>query len=49
MATATLTATRRDATGKGVARKLRAEGKVAAVIYGHNREPQALAVPTREL
>ena len=49
MATATLTATRRDATGKGVARKLRADGQVPAVIYGHNREPQALAVPTREL
>ncbi|HEX6060115.1 MAG TPA: 50S ribosomal protein L25/general stress protein Ctc [Gemmatimonadaceae bacterium] len=49
MATANLTATRRDDTGKGVARKLRASGQIPAVIYGHNREPQSLAVPSREL
>jgi large subunit ribosomal protein L25 len=49
MATANLTATRRDDTGKGVARKLRASGQIPAVIYGHNREPQSLVVPSREL
>ena len=49
MATATLTATRRDATGKGVARKLRADGQVPAVIYGHGREPQSLAISSRDL
>ena len=49
MATANLTATRRDDTGKGVARKLRASGQMPAVIYGHNREPQSLVVPSREL
>ena len=49
MATANLTATRRDATGKGVARKLRADGQIPAVIYGHNREPQSLAVSSRDL
>jgi large subunit ribosomal protein L25 len=49
MATANLTATRRDAKGKGVARKLRADGQVPAVIYGHNREPQSLAVSARDL
>ena len=49
MATANLTATRRDDTGKGVARKLRADGRIPAVIYGHNREPQSLAVSARDL
>jgi large subunit ribosomal protein L25 len=49
MATANLTATRRDATGKGVARKLRADGQVPAVIYGHNRQPQSLAISARDL
>ena len=49
MATATLTATRRDDTGKGVARKLRADGQIPAVIYGHNREPQSLTVSSRDL
>ena len=49
MATATLSATPRTDTGKGVARKLRGQGQVPGVIYGHAREPQPLAVPTREL
>ena len=49
MATANLTATRRDGTGKGIARKLRADGQIPAVIYGHNREPQSLAVSARDL
>ena len=39
-----LAATLRTTTGKGVARSLRREGRVPAVIYGHGREPQALAV-----
>ncbi|HRP08981.1 MAG TPA: 50S ribosomal protein L25 [Gemmatimonadales bacterium] len=39
-----LAATSRTNTGKGVARSLRREGRVPAVIYGHGREPQALAV-----
>ena len=47
--TATLTATPRAETGKGVARKLRAAGDVPAVIYGHNREPQSLTVNARDL
>jgi large subunit ribosomal protein L25 len=47
--TATLTATPRAETGKGVARKLRAAGQVPAVIYGHNREAQSLAIDAREL
>lgn len=49
MATANLSAKTRSATGKGVARKLRAAGEVPAVIYGHNREPQSLAVNAHEL
>jgi large subunit ribosomal protein L25 len=48
MATAQLTATTRDTTGKGAARSLRSGGQIPAVIYGHAREPQSLAVPTRE-
>jgi large subunit ribosomal protein L25 len=49
MASATLAAELRTETGKGVARKLRAAGRVPAVIYGHNREPQSLSVDAREL
>ena len=49
MASATLSATPRTGTGKGAARQLRREGQVPAVIYGHNREPQSLSVPAREL
>lgn len=49
MATATLSATRRTGTGKGVARTLRREGMIPAVIYGHQRQAEALAVPAREL
>ena len=48
MASATLSAEMRNDRGKGVARKLRAAGRVPGVIYGHGREPQSLAVPTRE-
>jgi large subunit ribosomal protein L25 len=49
MATATLSATRRTETGKGVARSLRREGQIPAVIYGHKRDPQPLAIPARDL
>ena len=48
MATAQLGAEPRTETGKGVARKLRAQGRVPGVIYGHGREPQALTVNARE-
>jgi large subunit ribosomal protein L25 len=48
MATAQLSATTRDAVGKGAARTLRSAGQIPAVIYGHAREPQALAIPSRE-
>jgi large subunit ribosomal protein L25 len=49
MASAQLSAQARDKGGKGVARKLRSEGRIPAVVYGHGRDPQALSIPTREL
>jgi large subunit ribosomal protein L25 len=44
-----LVASRREGTGKGVARKLRASGQVPAVLYGHGMEPVSLSVDSREL
>ena len=41
---ATLQAAKRADTGKGVARALRREGKIPGVIYGHNREPEAVVI-----
>jgi large subunit ribosomal protein L25 len=49
MASAQLSATLRDGTGKGSARTLRAQGRIPAVIYGHGRDPQSLAIDTREI
>jgi large subunit ribosomal protein L25 len=49
MASATLSASVRENSGKGAARSLRSSGRVPAVIYGHGRNPQALSVETREL
>lgn len=39
----------RESFGKGAARKLRAAGKVPAVLYGHGSEPQHLAVDAHAL
>jgi len=44
MASVPFSATKRTTTGKGVARKLRAAGKVPAVIYGHAREALSLEI-----
>jgi large subunit ribosomal protein L25 len=49
MATASLNASIRSERGTGVARKLRQTGHVPAIIYGHGREPQSLAINTREV
>ena len=49
MATASLKAAVRDGRGTGEARKLRQSGQVPAIIYGHGREPQSLAINTREV
>ena len=39
----------RNSFGKGAARKLRAAGKIPAVIYGHGAEPQHVSVPGHEV
>jgi large subunit ribosomal protein L25 len=49
MASVPFVATTRDATGKGVARKLRATGQVPAIIYGHSRAPQTLSLDAHQL
>ena len=49
MASANLSVTARENSGKGVARSLRRDGRVPAVIYGHGREPQTLSINTRDL
>jgi large subunit ribosomal protein L25 len=45
----TLNATPRTGSGKGVARKLRASGKVPAVMYGHGDRTIPLSVDAHEL
>src|SRR5512141_623619 len=49
MASANLSVSARENSGKGVARSLRREGRVPAVIYGHGREPKTLSINTRDL
>jgi large subunit ribosomal protein L25 len=49
MATVSLSANSRDATGKGAARTLRSQGQIPAVIYGHGRDPLPLALNARDL
>jgi large subunit ribosomal protein L25 len=49
MANASLAAQARTETGTGVARKLRQAGQIPAIIYGHGRDPQSLAVNSREV
>ena len=44
-----LKAERRDGTGKGVARRLRAAGRVPGVLYGHGEEPVTLSVAALDL
>ena len=46
---ATLNATARTGSGKGGARKLRASGKVPAVVYGHGDKNVPLALDRHEL
>ncbi|AWB89800.1 50S ribosomal protein L25/general stress protein Ctc [Homoserinimonas hongtaonis] len=43
-----IVAEQRENFGKGFARRLRAEGKIPAVLYGHGTEPQHLALPGHE-
>ena len=46
---ATLLATPRTRAGKGVARSLRREGRIPAVIYGRGRDPEAIDVDTTSI
>src|ERR1044071_1315865 len=48
MATAQLSASVRNDSGKGVARTLRREGRIPGVIYGHARAPQSLSISAKE-
>ncbi|GBC86146.1 General stress protein CTC [bacterium HR12] len=44
-----LVAERREGTGKGVARKLRAAGRVPAIVYGRGMEPIPVSVDAKDL
>jgi len=47
--TLTLSAEARDRAGKGASRALRREGRVPAVIYGNNEDPQTVHVEEKSL
>lgn len=49
MAETALSAEYREATGKGSARKLRARGRIPAIVYGRDREPLSLITDPRAL
>jgi large subunit ribosomal protein L25 len=44
-----LKATARDGRGKGAARRLRAEGLVPGVLYGHGLEPISISMSSQDL
>src|SRR5688500_1764438 len=48
MAEVKLEVTRREGTGKGVARRARAAGKVPGVVYGRGMDPVAVEVDRRQ-
>jgi large subunit ribosomal protein L25 len=48
MAVIPLSGTRREALGKGGARKSRAAGRIPAVLYGHGEEPVPVSIQARE-
>jgi large subunit ribosomal protein L25 len=49
MAEVTLEVSRRESTGKEVAKKLRRDGKVPAVVYGGHRDPVAITVDRKSV
>jgi large subunit ribosomal protein L25 len=49
MAEVTLEVARREGVGKGVAKKLRAAGKVPGVVYGGHRDPVAIEVDRKAI
>ena len=48
MAEVKLKASKRDDTGKGSARRARADGRVPAIVYGQGMEPLSISVDRRE-
>jgi large subunit ribosomal protein L25 len=48
MAEVRIEASRRDSWGKGVARRIRASGRVPGIVYGHGMEPLPIALDRRE-
>ncbi len=44
-----LTVERRDAAGKGAAKRLRRQGRVPAILYGARTEPLPLSVAPKDL
>jgi large subunit ribosomal protein L25 len=44
-----MTAQKRDGTGKGVARSIRRENKVPAVIYGNNQSPVTITLDAKDI
>ena len=49
MAEVTLEVSRRESTGKEVAKKLRRDGKVPAVVYGGHKDPVAITVDRKSV
>ena len=49
MANVNLSALPREGSGKGVARKLRVEGRVPGILYGFGTEPQSVSVDNTAL
>ena len=49
MAEVTLEVSKRETTGKEIAKKLRRDGKVPAVVYGGHRDPVAIAVDRKSV
>lgn len=49
MSQTTLEAKARDRAGKGVARTLRREGRIPAVIYGDNKEPVLISLDSNKI
>lgn len=43
-----MSATKRERAGKGVARALRRDKQTPAVIYGDNKDPVTITIPTKE-
>ena len=49
MASVNLSATKREGSGKGVARRLRAAGQIPAILYGYGTEAQSVVVNDLDL